>query len=100
MPVIDDFTDVPESQGEGDDAFAVEQDLLDMPALPWTAIITTFFAVVMCFGLAHTVLLAFKEKNKLISQTLELRGNLKQKGVAVAAIPNEDDVVLIPEGPR
>jgi iron(II)-dependent oxidoreductase len=98
MPVIDDFTETPDGSADGSEEFAAEQDLLAMPSLPWTAMTATFFAVVMGFCIAHAVLLAVKETDKLVSKTLELRGNLKQQGVALAAIPNEDDVVLIPAG--
>lgn len=99
MPVIEDLDGLPEAEAEAPDAYAMENDLLAMPSLPWAAITATFFAVVLCFCVAHAILLATKEKNKLITETLALRESLKAEGVAAEAIPREDSVVLIPAGP-
>ncbi len=97
MPVIEDFEGLPESTGE-EGEFAREQDLLAMPSLPWSAITASFFAVVLLFCAAHTVLLATKEKNKLIAQTVAL-SVAETEYASAAPPPDADAVVLIPAGP-
>ena len=102
MPIIDDFRGRPSTETESDDAFAVENDLLSMPSLPWRAIAATFFTVVLGFGIAHTIVIATKEKNKLIGQTLarqEATGNYAATAATSGVIPEDTDVVLIPAGP-
>ncbi|MDH5526981.1 MAG: formylglycine-generating enzyme family protein [Nitrospirota bacterium] len=98
MPLIDDFTGRPQA-GPGEEADnAVERDLLSMPNLPWRAATFTLFAVVLGFCIAHAILLATKEKNKLINQTLAQRDAELVYGDAGPVI-NGDEVVHIPAGP-
>ncbi len=100
MPLIDDFTGRPEADGPDSDPYAVERDLLNLPALPWTALVVTFFTIVLSFGIAHTVMLATHEKNKLIAQTLAAQDHQAQLASLVpAADLDPEEAILIPGGP-
>ena len=97
MSVIEEFRHHPTAK-EGDD-YPVERDLLSMPILPWKAILATFFAVVLGFCIAHAVLLATKEKNKLIERTMALKESAFLASVMGLNVEvDADEVVRIPAG--
>jgi formylglycine-generating enzyme required for sulfatase activity len=99
MPVVDDFHGRPRA-GEGDpDPYAVERDLLAMPALPWGPILATVFALALGFGVVHAILLAGKEESKLVSRTLALKAERERSSAAAPAAPAGAEAVRVPEGP-
>ncbi|MFQ5508119.1 MAG: formylglycine-generating enzyme family protein [Leptospirillia bacterium] len=98
MSILDNFTGLPAKAKEGEDPFAIERDLLAMPKVPWKAVIVTGLAISLGFCIAHAILLAAKEKNKLIAQTLALR-ELELKPLPGGGVTiRGDEAVLIPEG--
>ncbi|MDH4228699.1 MAG: formylglycine-generating enzyme family protein [Nitrospirota bacterium] len=101
MSIIDDFTGrpqaAPDHEAENVVDNAVERDLLSMPTPPWKAATATLFTVVLAFCIAHAFLLATKEKNKLVTETLALRAAKLTETPGGATISGHE-VVLIPAG--